>query len=381
MPYQFINFERSDGVGTVTLNRPEQLNAFTPEMLHELLDVFKGMERDPNVRAIIITGAGRAFCGGENFRQRAEAELGKSMPPPANANSSRSDGPSFETFTPNFSNPGPASNGGVAYNPVPVAGASPVQPQFVNENSPLNPSPLPQETNRPNTPTFQPVEVTNPRNQPVFNQNQNQPDPVSGSLPSLNGPGGPAATGGPSITEQVRQAYNPLVRQIRNLEKPVIAAVNGIAAGTGLGLALACDIRYASERARFVEVSVRIGLLPGSGTGYFLPRLVGLTRAMEMAFNGDELDAASAEKYGLVSRVIAPENLLDETRKLAVRLAKGPTRAIGLTKQMMYRSFTMGLEQALDFEAHLAEEAVRSQDYKEGLRAFSEKRPPEYKGF
>ena len=183
------------------------------------------------------------------------------------------------------------------------------------------------------------------------------------------------------LAEQVRRAYNPLIRQMRNIEKPVIAAVNGIAAGTGLGLALACDIRYASERARFVEVSVRIGLLPGSGTGYFLPRLIGLTKAMEMAFNGDELDAVAAEKYGLVSRVIAPDNLLDETRKLAVRLAKGPTRAIGLTKQMMYRSATMGLEQALDFEAHLVDEAVRSQDYKEGLRAFNERRPPEYKGY
>ena len=368
MPYQFINFERSDGVGTVTLNRPEQLNAFTPEMLHELTDVFKGMERDPLVRAIIITGAGRAFCGGENFRQRAETELGNPAPPLQNAPQG---GPSFETFAQNFSNSSPGVTGGVPYNPVSIAGGSTVQPQFVNENSPLNPVPL---ENNPGETSVQPAEVTNPRTQPVFNQGQ--PEPLSGNLPPSNGP-----VGQPSLAEQVRRAYNPLIRQIRNIEKPVIAAVNGIAAGTGLGLALACDIRYASERARFVEVSVRIGLLPGSGTGYFLPRLIGLTKALEMAFNGDELDVASAEKYGLVSRVIAPDNLLEETRKLALRLAKGPTRAIGLTKQMMYRSASMGLEQALDFEAHLVEEAIRSQDYKEGLRAFNEKRPPEYKGF
>ncbi len=373
MPYQFINFERSDGVGTVTLNRPEQLNAFTPEMLHELADVFKGMERDPLVRAILITGAGRAFCGGENFRQRVEGELGNSAPPVQN---SAPGSPSFETFTPNFFSSGAGDNSSAPYNPVPIAGGSTLQPRFVNENAPLNPVPL---ENNPGETSFKPVEVTNPRTQPAFNQNQNQSEPVSGSLPPLNGPA--ARPTQPTMAEQVRRGYNPLIRQIRNIEKPVIAAVNGIAAGTGLGLALACDIRYASERARFVEVSVRIGLVPGSGTGYFLPRLIGLTRAMEMAFNGDELDAASAEKYGLVSRVIAPDNLLDETRKLAVRLAKGPTRAIGLTKQMMYRSATMGLEQALDFEAHLVEEAVRSQDYKEGLRAFNEKRPPEYKGF
>ena len=372
MPYQFINFERSDGVGQVTLNRPDQLNAFTPEMLHELADVFKGMERDPMVRAIIIIGAGRAFCGGENFRQRAEAELGNSTPP---VQTGSQNGPSFETFTPNFSNPGPSGSGGTPYTPVSIAGGSTVQPQFASDNTPLNPSPVPLDINRPGGTPIQPVEITNPRNQPVFSQNQDSPEPVSGSLPSLGSPSGP------TLAEQVRRAYNPLIRQMRNIEKPVIAAVNGIAAGTGLGLALACDIRYASERARFVEVSVRIGLLPGSGTGYFLPRLIGLTKAMEMAFNGDELDAVAAEKYGLVSRVIAPDNLLDETRKLAVRLAKGPTRAIGLTKQMMYRSATMGLEQALDFEAHLVDEAVRSQDYKEGLRAFNERRPPEYKGY
>ena len=178
--------------------------------------------------------------------------------------------------------------------------------------------------------------MTSSRTQPVFNP-QNQPETFSSP---------PVPATGLSLAEQVRRTYNPLIRQIRNIEKPVIAAVNGIAAGTGLGLALACDIRYASQNARFVEVSVRIGLLPGSGTGYFLPRLIGLSKALEMAFNGDELDAQAAEKYGLVSRVIAGEALLEETRKLGLRLAKGPTRAIGLTKMMMYRSSSMNLEQA-----------------------------------
>ncbi len=360
MPYQFITFERSEGVGTVTLNRPEQLNAFTPIMLQELSDVFKGMERDPLVRAIIITGAGRAFCGGENFRQRAEAELSGAPPP----------GPSSEAIAPNLAMPTSDGNGAAPYNPNPIAGGAPLQPRFAAEFSPLMPAPVSPESN-PGEVAFQPVEVTNARTQPVFNPH-NQPEIFSGPAVS---------TGNPSLAEQVRRTYNPLIRQIRNIEKPVIASVNGIAAGTGLGLALACDIRYASSNARFVEVSVRIGLLPGSGTGYFLPRLIGLSKALELAFNGDELTAPEAEKYGLVSRVTAGDSLLDETRKLALRLAKGPTRAIGLTKLMMYRSSSMNLDQALDLEAHLVEEATRSQDYKEGLRAFNEKRPPDYKGF
>jgi 2-(1,2-epoxy-1,2-dihydrophenyl)acetyl-CoA isomerase len=359
MPYQFITFERSEGVGTVTLNRPEQLNAFTPVMLQELSDVFKGMERDPLVRAIIITGAGRAFCGGENFRQRAEAELAGITPP----------APTLEGLSPAFPMPSSEGSGAAPYNPNPISGGAPLQPQFAREFSPLTPTPASPEGN-PGENSFQPVEVTSSRTQPVFNP-QNQPETFSSP---------PVPANGLSLAEQVRRTYNPLIRQIRNIEKPVIAAVNGIAAGTGLGLALACDIRYASQNARFVEVSVRIGLLPGSGTGYFLPRLIGLSKALEMAFNGDELDAQAAEKYGLVSRVIAGEALLEETRKLGLRLAKGPTRAIGLTKMMMYRSSSMNLEQALDFEAHLVEEATRSQDYKEGLRAFNEKRPPAYKG-
>lgn len=361
MPYQFINFERSEGIGTVTLNRPEQLNAFTPVMLQELTDVFKGMERDPLVRVIIITGAGRAFCGGENFRQRAEAELGNTAP----------NLPPFEAFSPGFSQPSAEGSGNAPYNPNPISAGSPLQPRFASEFSPLKPGPVSVENN-PNSGqgAIQPVEVTTARTQPVFNP-QNQPEAFSGS---------PASSNGPSLAEQVRRTYNPLIRQIRTIEKPVIAAVNGIAAGTGLGLALACDIRYASDQARFVEVSVRIGLLPGSGTGYFLPRLIGLSKALELAFNGDELDATMAEKYGLVNRVITGEALLEETRKLALRLAKGPTRAIGLTKTLMYRSASLNLEQALDLEAHLVEEATRSQDYKEGLRAFYEKRPPTYKG-
>ncbi|HEX2912854.1 MAG TPA: enoyl-CoA hydratase-related protein [Chloroflexia bacterium] len=375
MAYQFILFDRSEGVGTVTLNRPDYLNAFTPAMLQELLDVFRGMERDPQVRAIVITGAGRAFCGGEDFRQRAESEVSRSQP---SDNSSPS-------YTVN-SQPSIAFEGGVnvPYNPTALPEQPGPTPQLDAVFSPLNPGPIPVETNNPvpfqpepvsenNFPAPQHVEMNSGQSQPLFNE-QFQ------STPETPRPASGNASPQVILAEQIRRLYNPLIRQIRSIEKPVIAAVNGIAAGTGLGLALACDIRYASERARFVEVSTRVGLVPGGGTGFFLPRLIGLSKTLEMAFNGDELNATEAERLGLISRVYPLESLQEETRKLATRLAKGPTRAIGLTKSMIYRSATLTLEQALDLEANLTEQATRTQDYKEGLQAFLEKRPPNYTG-
>jgi 2-(1,2-epoxy-1,2-dihydrophenyl)acetyl-CoA isomerase len=325
MAYQQITFERSEGVGTLTLNRPDQLNAFTPQMLAELQDVFKGMVRDPEVRAIVITGAGKAFCAGEDFKNRATAD--------ASAN------PPSTTLNPLDPN-----------NPPPV----PYQPVVAN-------------------PIFgtAPVEVSAPNYTPSFtNQAPLQPQAISNNTPALT----------PTFTEQVQRSYNLLIRQIRQIEKPVIAAVNGTAAGLGLGLALACDIRYASDRARFLEVAVRVGLIPGGGNAFFLPRLIGLSKALELAFTGDELGASEAEKMGLVSRVVLADQLDKEVRQLALRLAKGPTRAMGLSKALIYNSVNLNLNQALDFEAQLMDEALRSADYKEGLNAFVQKRPPEYKG-
>jgi 2-(1,2-epoxy-1,2-dihydrophenyl)acetyl-CoA isomerase len=327
MAYQQITFERSEGVGTVTLNRPDQLNAFTPQMLAELQDVFKGMVRDPEVRAIVITGAGKAFCAGEDFKSRATAEV------PANPPST-----TLNPLDPNNNNPPP-----VPYQPVianPTLGTAPVEVSTSNY-----------------TPSF-----TN--NAPL------QPQTISGNTPALT----------PPFTEQVQRSYNLLIRQIRQIEKPVIAAVNGTAAGLGLGLALACDIRYASERARFLEVAVRVGLIPGGGNAFFLPRLIGLSKALELAFTGDELGASEAEKIGLVSRVVLADQLVIEARQLALRLAKGPTRAMGLSKALIYNSVNLNLNQALDFEAQLMDEVLHSADYKEGLNAFVQKRPPEYKG-
>ncbi len=371
MAYQFILFERSDGVGTVTLNRPDQLNALTPVMLQELSDVFRGMERDPQVRAILLTGAGRAFCGGEDFRQRAEAELKEpsSTPLPTPQVSSRPDQPAFESLAINFNDPFADSRSGSNYEPRPLPAQAGPQPQLTGEFNPVNSNPQPVEIGLSSL-NFQPQPVENTRPGPVFK-------PENNSLPSTEAEASAATS---SLAEEIRRAYNPLIRQMRSLEKPIIAAVNGVAAGTGLGLALACDIRYAAERARFVEVSVRVGLLPGGGTAFFLPRLIGLSRALEMAFQGEELLAPEAERLGLVSRVLPVDSLVDESRKLAMRLAKGPTRAIGLTKSLLYRSANLNLDQSLDLEAQLLQDATRSQDYKEGLRAFVEKRAPNYRG-
>lgn len=352
MAYQYILFDRIEGVGIVTLNRPDQLNSLTPTMLQELTDVFKGMVRDPQVRAILLTGAGRAFCSGEDLRQRAEAELKAPSAPQQ---------PNFDAFTPAFNDQTEA--GGAPYMPNVLSSSQPaLQPKLSSEFAPLNPNPV-ESPRTQAAPAPLPVETS--RSGPLF-------DPITSEIT----PG----QGSASISEQIRRGYAPLIKQIRQIEKPVIAAVNGVAAGTGLGLALACDIRYASERARFVEISVRIGLLPGSGTSYFLPRLIGLSKALELAFNGDQLEAAEAERLGLVSRVLPAESLMEESHKLAMRLAKGPTRAIGLTKTLMYRSAGMNLDQELDLESQLMEEATQTQDYKEGLRAYIEKRTPNYKG-
>jgi enoyl-CoA hydratase/carnithine racemase len=357
MAYQTILFDRSEGVGMVTLNRPDQLNAFTPQMLQELLDVFRGMERDPEVRAILITGAGKAFCGGEDFRSRAESEVAVQPPPQStnfynNTPQSVQSNPYSVESVPNYSplNPGPPPSINSNIEEAPSPFDSPFNPRSVS-----NPGPVPPPPPAPGTGSG------------IYQVPASAPQPVNIARPA-------------SLVEQLRRAYNPLIRQIRKVEKPVIAAVNGVAAGTGLGLALACDIRYASDRARFVEVAVRVGLLPGGGNGFFLPRLIGVSRAMELIFSGDELSAQEAERYGLVSKVVTGDQLLDQSRKLAVRLAKGPTRAIGLSKALIYNSANLNLDQALDLEAQLAEDASRSEDYKEGLRAFLEKRPPKYRG-
>jgi 2-(1,2-epoxy-1,2-dihydrophenyl)acetyl-CoA isomerase len=259
MSYETILYTQDEGVLTITLNRPDVLNAFNSVMGRELLDALKKAERDPEARCVVITGAGRAFSSGEDLKAR--------------------------------------------------------QAEGITEFGPT-----------------------------------------------------------------LRDRYNPIVLRIRNMDKPVLGSINGVAAGAGCSLALACDLRIASEKARFIEVFVRVGLVPDSGSSFFLPRLVGLGKALEMAFLGDEVGAEEALRLGLVNHMVPVEELETATRELALRLAKGPTKAIGLAKRAMNRALTMDLEDLMEYEAYGQEVAGASADYQEGVVAFSEKRPANFTG-
>jgi 2-(1,2-epoxy-1,2-dihydrophenyl)acetyl-CoA isomerase len=182
-----------------------------------------------------------------------------------------------------------------------------------------------------------------------------------------------------SLAEDLREGFNPVISKIRGMEKPVIAMVNGAAAGAGMGIAFACDLRIMSEGAKFVEAFAKVGLVPDSGATFFMPRLLGLSKAMELAFTGDSLDAKESERLGIVNKVVPSDALESVTREVAEKLAKGP-RGMGLAKRAINRALSMDLESALEYEAHLQEIAGKTEDHKEGVKAFTEKRAPEFKG-
>ena len=183
-----------------------------------------------------------------------------------------------------------------------------------------------------------------------------------------------------SLGDLLRERYNGIVLRMRTMEKPVIAAINGVAAGAGCNLALAADLRVASERTTFIEVFSRVGLIPDSGGTWLLPRLVGMGRALEMMFFADPMDALTAERLGLVNRVVPHDDLMAQTKEWAARLAAGPTRAYGLIKRGVNRALALDLEGALEYEAHLQEVAGRTEDHREGVAAFLAKRTPQYMG-
>jgi len=254
-----VEVDADAGVATITLNRPDALNALTVPMKQALLAVFRRLERDKAVRAVILTGAGRAFCAGQDLRERLE-------------------------------------------------------------------------------PDAAPLGV------------------------------------------EVRERYNPIVRAMRNLPKPIVGAINGVAAGAGASLAMACDIRIASDAASFALAFGRVGLVPDSGATWFLPRLVGATRAAELALLNDSVSAADAVRLGLVGRVVPAADLATEARAVADRLAAGAPRAIALTKRALNAAWEHDLEAALEYEAQLQDLAGRTKDHAEGMAAFLEKRPPRFTG-
>ena len=263
MAYQTILYDKSDGVATITLNRPDKSNAFDDVFIADMIDALKQVERDADTRAVVITGAGKNFCAGQDL------------------------GPMLERYQ--------------------------------------------------------------------------SPEGVS-------------------FGAHLRKSYNVIIARVRALEKPVIAAINGAAAGAGLGLACACDLRHASEAAKFRMAFIGIALAPDSATSFLLPRLIGLGRATEMALTNDLIDASTALQYGLVNRVFTPADLLPKTHEFAVRLAQSPTKSIGLTKRAFNRSFSVDLETALENEANLQEIAGHTADHIEGVQAFIDKRAPQFKG-
>jgi 2-(1,2-epoxy-1,2-dihydrophenyl)acetyl-CoA isomerase len=188
---------------------------------------------------------------------------------------------------------------------------------------------------------------------------------------------GPATT---DLGTELRLRYNPIVLAMRRLEKPIIGAINGVAAGAGVSVALACDIVIAADNASFIEAFARVGLVPDTGSTWIVPRLVGPARAAEMMFTADPVDASTAERIGLVNRVVGADKLLDEATTLAQRLARSAPIALALAKRALSRAFEMDLEQALDFEAQLQSIAGRSADHQEGVAAFVEKRQPKFRG-
>ncbi len=198
----------------------------------------------------------------------------------------------------------------------------------------------------------------------------------SGADLTGDGPRDPNA----SVADTVRKVYNAAIQRIRSIEKPVIAAVNGVAAGAGMSLALACDIRIASEAAWFTAGFARIGLIPDSGGTLFLPLLVGYAKAAELAFTCDRVPAAEAHRIGLVNHVVPAEDLMARTQELAARLAAMPTRAIGLTKRAFNQAMMPHLTDVLDYEAEVQEIAAQTRDHRDGVAAFREQRQPVFTG-
>jgi 2-(1,2-epoxy-1,2-dihydrophenyl)acetyl-CoA isomerase len=256
--YQTIEYQVADKICTLTLNRPDRFNAFNEEMSKEFMEALKAAEKDPEVRVIILTGAGKAFCSGQDLKDIAGQKR--------------------------------------------------------------------------------------------------------------------------SLADSIERRYNPMIKKVTGIEKPIICKLNGIGAGAGASLALACDMIIASEDSALLEAFVNIGLVPDSGSSYFLPRLVGRQKAFEIAALGDKISAVQAAQLGLVNQVVPATELDAKTLEIAQRFATGATKAIGMIKRMLNRSFESSLDEMLEQEKYCQEIAGNSKDYQEGVTAFTEKRKPNFTG-
>ena len=184
----------------------------------------------------------------------------------------------------------------------------------------------------------------------------------------------------PGFKKILEEHYNPIITRIRAIHKPIIGAINGVAAGAGANIALSCDLVVASNKASFIQAFSKIGLIPDSGGTFFLPRLIGFQKATALMMLGDKVTAEEAEELGMIFKVISSESFNEEVEKLAVKLANMPTKALGLIKELLNKSITNTLEQQLELEGKLQIEAALSEDYTEGVNAFMEKRKPIFKG-
>ena len=185
---------------------------------------------------------------------------------------------------------------------------------------------------------------------------------------------------GPKLSDIVREHYNPIIKRIRSIEKPIVCAVNGVAAGAGANIALACDITIAGESVAFIQAFSKIGLIPDSGGTFFLPRSIGMQKAIALMMLADKVMAADAEKMGMIYKACADESLMEETLKVAKKLATLPTIGLGLTKRALNKSITNDLTAQLALEDALQTAAGKTYDYNEGVAAFLEKRKPKFKG-
>ncbi|WP_108807394.1 enoyl-CoA hydratase-related protein [Aquimarina spinulae] len=184
----------------------------------------------------------------------------------------------------------------------------------------------------------------------------------------------------PGFRKILEEHYNPIISRIRTIEKPIVAAVNGVAAGAGANIALACDTVVASEAASFIQAFSKIGLIPDSAGTFFLPRLIGFQKASALMMLGDKVSAKEAEQLGMIYKIFETETFEEEVTKLASKLAQMPTKALGLTKRLLNQSLVNTLDEQLAIESDLQIESAESEDYAEGVNAFIEKRKPIFKG-
>ena len=257
--YEHLLYTTENGIATITLNRPDAYNAINDKISYELQDALKQANKDPEVRVLVLTGAGKAFCSGQDLKEIAGKE-------------------------------------------------------------------------------------------------------------------------DRSLSQSLYKRYNPIIKAMTSMPKPIIAKVNGVAAGAGASFALACDYIIAAEEANFIQIFVNVGLVPDSGSSWFLVKRLGLTKAFELASRATKVPASEAVSLGMINAAVPATQLDEEVQKVASQYAAAPTKAIGMIKKMLQKALSSTLDEMLEYEAMCQEIAGRTEDYQEGVNAFNEKRKPVYKG-